>query len=333
MPTRRAPPTGSATRARPSSAASTRACSGHRRCATSPGCAARSAPPDGPPIVSNDNLQTLTSVTLPLPSEHRSPTAMRCGMRTTRIGQDGPESSALGLGCPALPARPGPDTDETAIATLLEAGDAGVTLLETGDFHALGGHHEMLVREALWNVPRERVLLSVSFGLQRAPDGTLLGVDARPASVKNFLTYSLRRLGTDYVDLYSPAAVDPGVPIEDTIGAIADLVQAGYVRHVGLPNVSGHAIRRAHNVHPVAAVRAEYSLFSRHAETRLLPTLRELGIGLLARPDALFRALREADEPHDGAAKPATGHGHEERGRALLEVLREIAREKDVTPV
>ncbi|HLT92069.1 MAG TPA: aldo/keto reductase [Woeseiaceae bacterium] len=254
-------------------------------------------------------------------------------MRTTRIGQDGPESSALGLGCPALPARPGPDTDETAIATLLEAVDAGVTLLETGDFHALGGHHEMLVREALWNVPRERVLLSVSFGLQRAPDGTLLGVDARPASVKNFLTYSLRRLGTDYVDLYSPAAVDPGVPIEDTIGAIADLVQAGYVRHVGLPNVSGHAIRRAHNVHPVAAVRAEYSLFSRHAETRLLPTLRELGIGLLARPDALFRALREADEPHDGAAKPATGHGHEERGRALLEVLREIAREKDVTPV
>src|SRR5271155_3235765 len=144
------------------------------------------------------------------------------------------------------------------------------------------GHNEMLIREALKGGKRERAFIAVKCGAMRAPDLKYLGDDGRPAAVKNFLSYSLRRLGTDYIDLYQPSRVDPAVPIEDTVGAIADLVKAGYVRHIGISEASAATVRRAHAVHPIAALQIEYSLFSRGIERDILPTLRELGIALLA---------------------------------------------------
>ena len=202
-------------------------------------------------------------------------------MQTRRLGRNGPEVSALGLGCMAMSGTYGPAVDAESIATVHAALDAGITMLDTGDFYGMG-HNEMLLRQALDGGRRERVFLAVKFGAQRAPDGAWIGFDGRPASVKSFLAYSLRRLGTDYVDLYQPARVDPVVPIEDTIGAVADLVRAGYVRHVGLSEASAATIRRAHAVHPIAALQIEYSLLSRGVEAGILPALRELGIALVA---------------------------------------------------
>jgi aryl-alcohol dehydrogenase-like predicted oxidoreductase len=202
-------------------------------------------------------------------------------LQTRRLGRNGPEVSALGLGCMALSGVYGPAEDAEGIATVHAALDAGITMLDTGDFYGMG-HNELLLREALVRGRRERVFLAVKFGAQRSPDGAFLGQDGRPASVKNFLSYSLRRLGTDYVDLYQPARVDPAVPIEETVGAIADMVRAGYVRHLGLSEASAATIRRAHAVHPVAALQIEYSLLSRRVEADILPTLRELGISLVA---------------------------------------------------
>ncbi len=202
-------------------------------------------------------------------------------MKTRRLGTSGPEVSALGLGCMALSGTYGPADDAESIATVHAALDAGITMLDTGDFYGMG-HNEMLLRQALAGGKRERVFLAVKFGAQRGPDGAWIGFDGRPAAVKNFLAYSLRRLGTDHVDLYQPARVDPAVPIEDTIGAVADLVRAGYVRHVGLSEASAATLRRAHAVHPIVALQIEYSLLSRRVETDLLPTLRELGVALVA---------------------------------------------------
>jgi aryl-alcohol dehydrogenase-like predicted oxidoreductase len=202
-------------------------------------------------------------------------------METRRLGTNGPEVSALGLGCMAMSGTYGPAVDAESIATVHAALDAGITMLDTGDFYGMG-HNELLLREALAGGRRERVFLAVKFGAQRAPDGAWIGFDGRPASVKNFLAYSLRRLGTDYVDLYQPARVDPVVPIEETIGAVADLIRAGYVRHAGLSEASAATVRRAHAVHPIAALQIEYSLLSRGVEAGILPALRELGIALVA---------------------------------------------------
>ncbi|MBV8201857.1 MAG: aldo/keto reductase [Acidobacteria bacterium] len=202
-------------------------------------------------------------------------------MQTRRLGHDGPEVSAVGLGCMALSGGYGPADDAEGIATVHAALDAGITMLDTGDFYGMG-HNELLLRQALAGGKRHGVFLAVKFGAQRAPDGAFIGFDGRPASVKNFLAYSLRRLGTDYVDLYQPARLDPVVPIEDTVGAVADLVRAGYVRHLGLSEASAATIRRAHAVQPVAALQIEYSLLSRRVEADILPTLRELGIALVA---------------------------------------------------
>ncbi len=202
-------------------------------------------------------------------------------METRRLGTGGPLVSRLGLGCMAMSGTYGPADDAESVATVQAALDAGVTLLDTGDFYGMG-HNELLLREALRGGRRERAFLAVKFGAQWGPDRAFLGVDGRPASVKNFLAYTLRRLGTDYVDLYQPARVDPAVPIEDTVGAVAGLVRQGYVRHVGLSEASADTIRRAHAVHPIAALQIEYSLLSRGVEATILPTLRELGIALVA---------------------------------------------------
>jgi aryl-alcohol dehydrogenase-like predicted oxidoreductase len=202
-------------------------------------------------------------------------------MDTRNLGQTGPAVSALGLGCMGMSDLYGPADRGESIATIRAALDAGVTLLDTGDFYGMG-HNELLIRDALADANREDVVISVKFGAQRDPAGMWLGYDARPQAVKTALAYTLKRLGTDYVDVYRPARVDPNVPIEETAGAIKELIDAGYVRHLGLSEAGPDTIRRAHAIHPVADLQIEYSLISRSIEDEILPTTRELGIGITA---------------------------------------------------
>ncbi|WP_412542093.1 aldo/keto reductase [Longispora sp. K20-0274] len=201
-------------------------------------------------------------------------------MNKRNLGSTGASVSALGLGTMGMSDLYGPSDRDESIATIHAALDAGITLLDTGDFYGMG-HNELLVREAL-ATRADRPLLSVKFGALRGPDGAFLGYDGRPAAVKNFLTYSLRRLGVDHIDVYRLSRVDPDVPIEDTVGAIKDLIDAGYVRHVGLSEAGPDTIRRAHAVHPVTDLQIEYSLISRGIEDRILPVTRELGIAVTA---------------------------------------------------
>src|SRR5574341_1359408 len=198
-------------------------------------------------------------------------------MNTRRLGSHGPEVSSIGLGCMGMSDMYGPADESESIATIHAALDAGVTLIDTGDYYG-AGHNELLIGRALQD-RRDKALLSVKFGALRGPDGSWLGVDTRPVAVRNFLAYTLTRLGVDHVDVYRPTRLDPAVPIEDTIGAIADLVKAGWVRHVGLSEVGPETIRRAHAVHPIADLQIEYSLASRGPEKRIFPLLSELGIG------------------------------------------------------
>jgi aryl-alcohol dehydrogenase-like predicted oxidoreductase len=200
---------------------------------------------------------------------------------TTQLGSSGPEVSVPGLGCMGMSGMYGPSDRSESIATIQAALEAGITLLDTGDFYGMG-HNEMLIGEAVRGRAREDFLLSVKFGAQRGPDGAWLGYDARPAAVKTALAYSLARLQTDHVDVYRPARLDRAVPIEETIGAIAELVQAGFVRHIGLSEVGAETIRRAAAVHPICDLQIEYSLISRGIEAEILPVCRELGIAITA---------------------------------------------------
>ncbi len=198
-----------------------------------------------------------------------------------KLGSTGPEVSAIGLGTMGMSDFYGPADRGESIATIHAALDAGITLLDTGDFYGMG-HNEMLIAEALKDRDPSSVVISVKFGALRDPAGNWIGYDARPASVKTFLTYSLRRLGTDYIDIYRPSRLDPAVPIEDTVGTIADMVKAGYVRYIGLSEVGTDTIRRAHATHPISDLQIEYSLISRGIENEILPACRELGIGITA---------------------------------------------------
>ena len=203
-------------------------------------------------------------------------------MNTQQLGSQGPKVSAIGLGTMGMSDMYGPADRSESIATIHEALDQGITLLDTGDFYGMG-HNEMLVGEALKHRNRDQVQLSVKFGALRGPGpGEFNGYDSRPAAVRNFVAYSLKRLGVDYIDIYRPARLDPGVPIEDTIGAIAALIKQGYVRYVALSEVGAKTIRRAHAVHPIADLQIEYSLISRGIESEILPACRELGIGITA---------------------------------------------------
>ncbi|WP_426403540.1 aldo/keto reductase [Streptomyces sp. R-07] len=200
------------------------------------------------------------------------------------LGATGPAVSALGLGCMGMSALYGESDRAESIATIHAALDAGVTLLDTGDFYGMG-HNELLINEALRTAPaaaREQALTSVKFGALRTVEGGFTGYDGRPAAVKNFAAYSLQRLGTDHIDVYRIARVDPDVPIEETVGAIAELVEAGHVRHIGLSEVGADTLRRAAAVAPIADLQIEYSLISRSIEDKILPTARELGIGITA---------------------------------------------------
>jgi len=202
-------------------------------------------------------------------------------MRTLPLGATGPRVSALGLGLMGMSHAYGPADEAESIATIHAALDAGITLLDTGDFYGMG-HNEMLLARALAGRDRDRAVISVKFGALRGPDGAFLGFDGRPAAVKAALAYTLTRLGIDHVDIYRPARLDPTVPIEETVGAVADLIKAGYVRHIGLSEVGAATLHRAAAVHPIADLQIEYSLISRGIEKEILPTARALGIGITA---------------------------------------------------
>jgi aryl-alcohol dehydrogenase-like predicted oxidoreductase len=259
-------------------------------------------------------------------------------METMKLGRAGPAVGVLGLGCMGMsPGTYGPADEAESIATIRAAVDAGITLIDTGDFYGMG-HNEMLIRRALEGTPRDRVVVSVKFGALRDPAGAFGGVDCRPAAVKNFVAYTLRRLGTDYIDIYRPARLDPAVPIEDTIGAIADMIRAGYIRHVGLSEVGAETIRRAQAVHPVADLQIEYSLMSRGIEQKILPTTRELGIGITAY-GVLSRGLLSGRLPAAGSKgdlrvvrMPRFQQGNVEQNMRLVDALREIGNEKGATP-
>jgi aryl-alcohol dehydrogenase-like predicted oxidoreductase len=257
-------------------------------------------------------------------------------MRTRTLGKNGPVVSTLGLGAMGMSGAYGESDRAESIATVHAALEAGVTLIDTGDFYA-AGHNELLLAEALRGRERDSYRLSVKTGLLLQPGGMHMGHDARPEALKNFLTYSLTRLGTDYVDIYRPARLDPAVPIEETVGALKELVEAGYVRHVGLSEMNAETIRRAHAVHPISDLQIEYSLISRAVEAEVLPTLRELGIGLTAY-GVLSRGLISGhwgvEEPKAGDHRvhsPRFTKGNVEHNLTLVEALRQVAEAKGCT--
>jgi aryl-alcohol dehydrogenase-like predicted oxidoreductase len=257
-------------------------------------------------------------------------------MHMVSLGNSGPKVSAIGLGCMGMSGMYGPSDRAESIATIHAALDAGITLLDTGDFYGMG-HNEILIGEALKGRNRDQVQLSVKFGALRDPAGAWLGYDARPNAVRNFLAYTLQRLGVEYIDVYRPSRLDPNVPIEETIGAVADMVKAGYVRHIGLSEVGADTIRRAAAVHPISDLQIEYSLVSRGIEDEILPVCRELGIavtayGVLSR--GLISGHWQKDAAKGGdfrAMSPRFQEGNVERNLALVEALRRIAEAKGVT--
>ena len=258
-------------------------------------------------------------------------------MNTHLLGKSGPLVSTIGLGCMGMSGAYGPSDEAEGVATIHAALDAGMNLLDTGDFYGMG-HNEMLIQKALRERRREDVVLSVKFGALRDPSGAFVGVDARPAALKNFLAYSLRRLGVDHIDIYRPARLDANVPIEDTIGAISEMVSAGYVRHIGLSEVGVETIRRAQAVHPIVDLQIEYSLITRGMESKILPVCRELGIGITAY-GVLSRGLIGGHWTKESAAVPGDFRGVSPRfssenldhNLTLVDALRAVADAKGVT--
>lgn len=261
-------------------------------------------------------------------------------MRTRTLGTTGPQVSALGLGCMGMSALYGDADRAESIATIHAALESGVTLLDTGDFYGMG-HNEMLIGEALRTAPaarREQAVVSVKFGALRDPEGGWSGYDGRPAAVKNFAAYSLQRLGVDHIDVYRIARLDPAVPIEETVGAIAELIEKGYVRHVGLSEVGADTIRRAAATAPIADLQIEYSLISRGIEDEILPTTRELGIGITAYGvlsrgliSGHFSADRQLAANDFRSVSPRFQGENLQHNLNLVEALRKIAEQKGVS--
>jgi aryl-alcohol dehydrogenase-like predicted oxidoreductase len=250
-----------------------------------------------------------------------------------QLGSAGPSVFPLALGRMGMSGMYGPTEETESIATIHAALDQGVTLLDTGDFYGTG-HNEMLIGRALRD-RRDKALLSVKFGALRSPDGSWIGYDARPAAVKNFVAYSLVRLGLDHIDICRPARLDPKVPIEETIGAIAELVKAGYVRAIGLSEVGPETIRRAQAVHPICDLQIEYSLMSRGPEAKILPALSDLAIGVTAY-GVLSRGLLSGSQPAiqgDLRARfPRFTGANRQRNQAVVDTLRRLASEKKSPP-
>jgi aryl-alcohol dehydrogenase-like predicted oxidoreductase len=258
-------------------------------------------------------------------------------MNTRTLGTTGPAVSEIGLGCMGMSDLYGPADRGESIATIHAALDAGINLLDTGDFYGMG-HNELLIAEALRSRDRDDVVISVKFGALRGPDGAWLGFDGSPAAVKSALAYTLTRLGTDHVDVYRPARLDPQVPIEETVGAIAELVQAGWVRHIGLSEVGAETIRRAAAVHPIADLQIEYSLLSRGIEGEVLPACREHGIaitayGVLSRGllSGHWSADRDLTATDFRAHSPRFSGENLQRNLALVDALRAVADDRGAT--
>ncbi|MGP4111693.1 aldo/keto reductase [Streptomyces sp. 4N509B] len=274
----------------------------------------------------------MTPTATPSPTPTPTPTpAPTPHLATRRLGLTGPLVTSPGLGCMSLSGAYGPSDDDEGVRVVRAYLDAGGTLLDTGDFYG-SGHNEWLIRRALSGRSREEVVLSVKFAALRGPDGSLGGYDARPAAVRNFLAYSLQRLGTDHVDVYRPARLDPAVPVEDTVGAIAELVDQGYVRHIGLSEVGAETIRRAAAVAPICDVQIEYSLLSRGIEDEILPVCRELGIGVTAY-GVLGRGLIGGSGTLDGIRRvsPRFQGANHEHNSSLVAPLHELAAAKGVS--
>jgi aryl-alcohol dehydrogenase-like predicted oxidoreductase len=258
-------------------------------------------------------------------------------MEHRKLGKSGPTTSAIGLGCMGMSDFYGPADRSESIATIHAALDAGITLLDTGDFYGMG-HNEMLIREALSSRNHDKVQISVKFGALRDVDRNWHGYDSRPKAIKNFLAYSLQRLGVEAIDIYRPARLDPDVPIEETIGAMAEMVKKGTIKHIGLSEVGSETIRRAHAVHPIADLQIEYSLVSRGIESGILKTCRELGIGITAY-GVLSRGLISGHWSKDRSAtqdfrrnSPRFQGENLDKNLALVDSLRAIADEIGATP-
>jgi aryl-alcohol dehydrogenase-like predicted oxidoreductase len=250
----------------------------------------------------------------------------------TQLGKVGPQVSSLALGCMGMSGMYGNTDERESIATIHAALERGVNLLDTGDFYGMG-HNEMLLGRALAG-RRQQAVLSVKFGALRAPGGGWSGVDNRPVALRNFLTYSLTRLGTDYIDIYRPARLDPNVPIEETMGALAELVKAGYIRGIGLSEVGVETIARAHAVHPLTDLQIEYSLISRGPENKIFPALAELGMGVTAY-GVLSRGLLSGSlpkEPSDFRQHLPRFSGEAgEHNRKLVQALGELAQARGIS--
>jgi aryl-alcohol dehydrogenase-like predicted oxidoreductase len=262
---------------------------------------------------------------------------MNTTLATRTLGNKGPRVSALGLGCMGMSDFYGTKDsrdDVESVATIRAAMDAGITMLDTGDFYGVG-HNELLVREAIKGA-RDKVFISVKTGVLRDANGGFAGLDGRPQAIKNFAAYSLQRLGVDVIDLYQPARVDPNVPLEDTIGAIADLIKEGKVRYLGVSEMNAEQLKRAHAVHPVAALQIEYSLATRVIEKEILPTARALGVGIVAYAP-LSRGLLSGGL--SGQFAPTDFRAHSPRftgdnfaqNQTRVQVLNEIAKHKGAT--
>jgi aryl-alcohol dehydrogenase-like predicted oxidoreductase len=249
-----------------------------------------------------------------------------------KLGKSGPEVFPLGLGCMGMSGMYGPTDDAESVAAIQAAIDAGVTLVDTGDFYGMG-HNEELVRRALPG-RRDKVVVSVKFGALRGPDNSWLGIDTRPAAVKTFAAYSLKRLGVEVIDVYRPARLDPQVPIEDTIGAIAELVKAGYVKYIGLSEVGVETIQRAARVHPIVDLQIEYSLASRKPEERIFPALEELGIsatlyGIFSR--GLLTGSKPKGPGDFRAYLPRFAGDNRDKNQGAVEAIQQFARERGMT--
>lgn len=253
--------------------------------------------------------------------------------QTVKLGKGGPQVAKIGLGCMGMSGMYGASDDAESIATIQAALDAGVNLLDTGDFYGMG-HNEMLIGKAIAG-RREEAVLSVKFGAMRGPDGSWGGVDGRPAAVKNSLAYSLKRLGVETIDVYRLCRLDPAVPIEDTVGAIADLIKAGYVKHIGLSEVGVETIKKASGVHPIVDLQIEYAIATRNPEDKIFPALRDLGLsatlyGVFSR--GLLTGSKPSEKTDFRAHLPRFSGETGRKNESVVDAIQAFAKERDMTP-